>query len=318
MRILGVTLVITNPHKPPIGQRIKALPQKVKSTLPNFGRALVGVVPIIGSVAAGVGLYYGLPDVREIVDHGREYLRELTPLPQLITSALTIGLAADFLAQRYQGVKINLRRLAAMTLFGAVNGGIIATLFYHYQENVFFPEGTPFRTIKQVAFDQAGYTPLYLIYYFSGVNFLLHRIPWSAYFRQGMISKDNLNNHKNIATDRVKPLWDALRTQGIINIQNEKGIITSKFKFWANLELGVELNDDEHKALIDVLSSAPNLRSSVVKTLPVNWFYWGLIACPTFYSVAEDLQVMTMNIFAVIWFSFMSKMAHDQIKQAKA
>lgn len=52
-------------------------------------------------------------------------------------------------------------------------------------------------------------------------------------------------------------------------------------------------------------------RAKMVEVLPKNWLYWGA-ACSVIYNLPSDLMVYALNFFALLWFGYLSRVAHDQ------
>jgi hypothetical protein len=59
-----------------------------------------------------------------------------------------------------------------------------------------------------------------------------------------------------------------------------------------------------------------NVWNKMVKILPSNWAYWGLMALPILYNLPQDLKVYAAQFFCVIWNSFQSKVAFDPSRKA--
>ena len=201
----------------------------------KVGRALSGIAPFVGAVTAGVALYHISPDFREGADALRAHLNMYPRTSEMLTSGLTIGFLPDFMAQRYEGRKFSFFRSTAMTLLGAVTGGVFLREFYSLQNHL-FPGSGFMQTAKKILVDQFNYTPLYLAFYLTYTN-LIQNKPWDNFLS--------------------------------------------------------------------------TLRKNMVKTLPVNWVYWGT-SMTVVYNLPPDLMVYSVNLLSLIWFTFLSKMAYQK------
>ena len=89
----------------------------------------------------------------------------------MTTSGVLLGMIPDFMAQKYEGGKLNFRRWGSMTLLSAVNGGIVLRAFYNAVNNA-FPEQTLFNIAERTLIDQFIFSPAALFGYIVCANYI--------------------------------------------------------------------------------------------------------------------------------------------------
>ncbi len=151
-----------------------------KPVVKGLVRAGKSTLPLVAGLGAGIAAYHINSDFRSIVDISRATLNHLPGGSELFTSALTMGLVPDFLAQRYEGSKFNWFRLAGMTIVGAVTGRVLLRSFYNLQD-VVFPAHEQFSLIKKILVDQCVYTPLYFCGFYLPSTNLVHGRQWKGF-----------------------------------------------------------------------------------------------------------------------------------------
>jgi len=134
-------------------------------------RAAKSAAPLFGAAALGYAGYKLSADFREVVDSVRLQINRYPRASAYGSSALTFGAIPDFLAQRYEGGKLNWRRLIGLTALGSLVGGAYCRGLYDAQEQLFPGSGLS-ATVKKVLFDQGTATPLYLLLYLMSVNLI--------------------------------------------------------------------------------------------------------------------------------------------------
>ena len=88
---------------------------------PEMKRAMKSTLPFLGVFVASVFAYHVSPEVKEIVDEARDVLEEHPVLYKTLSSSFVLGFLPDFLAQRFGGNKLNLRRSLGMTVMGGTS-----------------------------------------------------------------------------------------------------------------------------------------------------------------------------------------------------
>jgi hypothetical protein len=159
----------------------------VKAAAPVVGKNAMIVAqsaaPVVLPFIAGVVAYRLSPGFRVDVDWVREQLNTCPHVSEAVTSGVIIGLAPDLVAQRItqrqnsergqEVKKISFRRLAWMTVIGAVTGGLYLRGLYNLMAWLFPGKGI-FTTIKQVVFDQFIATAfVYMPAYLMSVNAIM-------------------------------------------------------------------------------------------------------------------------------------------------
>lgn len=159
----------------------------VKAAAPVVGnKALIvakSAAPVVLPFVAAAVAYRLSPDFKIDVDGVRDKLNTCPHISEALTSGVIIGLAPDLVAQRVaqqQNVergeevkKTDYRRLACMTVVGAVTGGLYLRGLYDLVAWLFPGKGI-FTTIKQVVFDQFIATSfVYMPAYLRSVNTIM-------------------------------------------------------------------------------------------------------------------------------------------------
>ena len=62
------------------------------------------------------------------------------------------------------------------------------------------------------------------------------------------------------------------------------------------------------------MESFSAIKNNIKKSLPLCWAYWGLFGAQLVYNLPNDLRIFAANLLSVLWFGFMSNMAHKQTK----
>ncbi len=204
----------------------------------NLLRAAKSTIPFLAAGTAGAALYHASPEFKATADNIRAILTSHPRISEMTSSAFFLGLAPDFLTQKYEGKGINIRRLTGMTALGAVNGGILTRGLYTVL-NGLFPEQGFWATEQKILVDQLLWCPMFYFWYFSSTN-LVEGKTWQPL--------------KEIYAEKVK------------------------------------------------------------KSLPLCWAYWGLFGAQLVYNLPNDLRIFAANILSILWFSFMSNVAHRPVK----
>ncbi|MEK7376255.1 MAG: Mpv17/PMP22 family protein, partial [Candidatus Margulisiibacteriota bacterium] len=142
----------------------------------NVGRA---ILPFAGTAAAGALLYNVWPAFHDAADHLRQFLGRYPKASEMTASGLTMGFFPDYFAQKYEGNKLNFRRLIGMATFQAVAGGVVLREYYNFINDLIPGTGFAPNTVK-ISIDQAFYSPPYLAVYLTYTNFIRNK-PWDGF-----------------------------------------------------------------------------------------------------------------------------------------
>jgi hypothetical protein len=169
--------------------KAKAAWPVIRTGAPIIAKAAAPVaIPLVGAVALGaIGYHYSV-SVRRSVDDVRDVLNLCPFAFEAGTSAVTMGLAPDMVAQnadyinnfklaqnegrKYEGKRFNVKRLLGMTVVGALTG-IALRVLYNFQKNN-FPKTDLRDMMLKGAIDQFIWTPfIYMPAYFTSVNVIM-------------------------------------------------------------------------------------------------------------------------------------------------
>lgn len=166
----------------PLARRIGSILKPLKPNLPVLKKTVREFAPYaLGAAAAAVAAHQAydfFPAFQQIVDTSREFLNQHPNVYPIISSSLTLGTVSDLIAQRYEilagqnpNPKINWRRLAGMTIFGGITGGLIVRQMFNFNVSLFPGEGF-LPTLKRILFDQFAFTPFFLPFVISVYSIL--------------------------------------------------------------------------------------------------------------------------------------------------